>query len=283
MSTVQEIETGALNARVPTRQPDDELNELGRLFNTMLNKISLLIQSMREALDNAAHDLRTPITRIRGIAEIALHTDSGVDDCRAALADCVEESDQLLRLLNTLMDISEAQAGALKLNLQMVNVSILLNDAIELYQEVAEQKHMAVSADVSKSIWVVVDHERIRQIMANLLDNAIKYTGAGGQIELRAWQESNAVMITVTDTGMGIALDDMPRIWDRLFRGDRSRSQRGLGLGLSLVKALVEAHGGHVEATSTLGSGSVFKIIFPAMSANNRTELPDKSSSASNL
>ncbi len=263
IQTVRAIESGAMAARVPIRQTGDELDELGTLFNGMLDKIATLVQGMRNALDNVAHDLRTPMARIRGTAEIALRSGPEPEIYREALADCVEESDQLLQMLNTLMDISEAETGMLKLQMEPVNISELLADAINLYQHVAEEKALAVSVTAPQRIWLTADRNRLRQVMANLLDNAIKYTPEGGRIAVQVCPEQNGVEIRVADTGIGMTPDELSKIWDRLYRGDRSRSQRGLGLGLSLVKAVVEAHKGHVSASSGPGAGSVFTVTLP--------------------
>src|SRR4030095_4364565 len=136
IQTVQAIEAGTMNARVPTRPNGDELDELGGLFNRMLDRNDALIIGMRGALDTVAHELRTPVARIRGVAEMALRSDNGSETHRQALADGVEESDQLLTMLNTLMDISEAETGALKLHLDRVNVSVLVEDMVDLYRPV---------------------------------------------------------------------------------------------------------------------------------------------------
>lgn len=270
IDTVRAIESGAMAARVPTRQTGDELDELGQLFNSMLDRIAALIQGMRGALDNVAHDLRTPMTRLRGIAEVALQSEHSLDTCREALADCVEEADQLLTMLNTLMDISEAETGALKLDLEAVNVAALMEDALDLYQDVAEEKGVTVSTMAPKELWLTADRNRLRQVVANLLDNAIKYTPSGGRIELGAHRQEHTVVLHVKDTGIGITPDELPRVWDRLYRGKPGLSQRGLGLGLSLVKAVVEAHRGHVEASSAPGVGSVFTVVLPIRPANLR-------------
>ena len=270
IQTVRAIEAGEMHARVPTRQTGDELDELGRLFNDMLDRIAILIAGMRGALETVAHDLRTPVTRIRGVAELALRSDEGSDVSRQALADCVEESDQLLTLLNTLMDISEAETGTLKLRLERVNASDVVEDTVDLYRHVAEEKRIVVATATIPDLWLTADRSRLRQILANLLDNALKYTPAGGRVEMKAQLQAGTVVFSVKDTGIGLTPDEVPRIWDRLYRGDQSRSERGLGLGLSLVRAVVQAHGGQIGVSSAIGVGSTFTMSLPFSAAPPR-------------
>ena len=260
-------ETGRLDARVPVpARNGDVLSELGAVSNAMLERIQTLVEGMHQALDTVAHDLRTPLARLRSRAEQLLV--DGADSparYREALADCVEEADRVSSLLTALMDISEAETGVMSLQREAVDVGAVLEETVDLYEDVAESCGISLRVSVpAEGVRCLADRPRLRQVLANLVDNAVKYTPTGGSIELAARDHGREVEISVRDTGVGIAADQLPRIWDRLYRGDAAAGGRGLGLGLSLVRAIVRAHGGRADVFSEPGHGSTFRVTLPA-------------------
>ena len=267
------LETGDLAARVPSSGSRGELATLVTQLNTLLEKNAAHVRVLRETLDNLAHDLRTPLTRLRGTAELALQDAGDPAEARAALVDCVNESDRVLHLLEVLLDISAAEAGVLKLNRDHLDIRTLVERAADLYREVAEEKDITIIVDQPTPAECQADAIRLGQAINNLLDNALKYTPAGGTVTLTTMIERGPgvalvspcdhLVITVADTGPGVPVAERAAIWRRLYRGDSSRSQRGLGLGLSLVKAIVESHGGTVAITDAPRAGARFTLRLP--------------------
>lgn len=262
--TVQDIlETGQLHRRVALDGLRGSIREAAGLFNHALAHNETLVTNLHESLDAVAHDLRTPLTRLRAGAERALSEPGESAPLREALADCMEESDDVLAMLHTLMDITEAGTGTMRLDLQDVAVAEFVDSVADLYELVAEEKGVRLASDVPPDLAVHGDPARLRQLLANLVDNAIKYSREGDSVDITAFAELDQVFLRVADTGRGIDAEDLPRIWDRLYRGDRSRHERGLGLGLSFVRAIAEAHGGAADVRSETGRGSVFTVRLP--------------------
>ena len=161
------------------------------------------------------------------------------------------------------MDVAEAETGVMRLEIAEVSMPELIKAVADLYEVIADEKHITITLDLPVHLQVKADYARIQQVIANLLDNALKYSDDNGQVTITARRENANAVITVADTGLGIPAHEIDKIWDRLYRGDRSRSQRGLGLGLSFVRAIVQAHGGTVHVQSEVNKGSTFTVILP--------------------
>jgi heavy metal sensor kinase len=261
------ISQGAMEKRVPLTGRGDEIDRLSQTFNRMLERIQALITEMREVTDNIAHDLKSPVTRLRGLAEVTLTTGRSLDEYQAMAASTVEECDRLFGMINTMLEISEFEAGVATLSMGTVDISALIAEACDLFQPLAEDKGLTLTAEVPVRCLISGDTSKLQRALTNLLDNAIKYTPSGGIVTVSAGDGEKEVIISIHDTGIGIAAHDIPRIFDRFYRADKSRSETGAGLGLSLVLAIVQAHGGDIRVSSPPGAGSTFSVILPRRNA----------------
>lgn len=266
--SMKKIESGSLSTRVPVTGNDDELEELKVLCNRMLDKIESLVNGLKEAFDHLAHDIRTPVTRLRGRAELALMAEGDVESYREALQSCYENSDKILSFLQVLTDITEAENRSRKLKLEKKYISELVREMMDLYEMAFEEKGIKVIQKLDTNDWALVDARLISRVIANLLDNAHKYTPNGGEVTIQTINQTENVILRVTDTGPGIAGDEHSMIWQKLYRSDKSRSEYGMGLGLTFVKAVVEAHDGKVSVRSPVkdGKGTEFEVLLQKMS-----------------
>ncbi len=263
--TAQGISGGTLEKRVPVKDRGDEIDQLAMTFNQMLDRIGSLVAEIRQMGDDIAHDLKSPIARIRGMAEIALTTGKTPADFEAMAASAIEECDRLLDIINTMLMISKTEAGVEKPSREKIDLTGLVREACELFGTTAEDRGLTLSCNVPERCVIAGDARMIQRLLSNLLDNAIKYTSAGGQVEVSlSPSEGRSVTLTVKDTGVGISAEDLPRIFERFYRGDRSRSESGTGLGLSLARAIARAHGGDITVESRPSGGSVFTATLPS-------------------
>lgn len=269
--TARRISRDALAERVPVENRGDEIEDLARTFNAMLDRIQALVTGMKEMNDNIAHDLRSPLTRIRGIAEVALSTGGPVREFEGAIASIIEESDRLLQMINTMLVLSEVEAGFGHRPREVVDLASMARHACELFQPLAEDRGVCLACDAPEACPFAGHPPHLERMLANLLDNAIKYTPFGGSVTVSCRTgEDGAAVLAVRDTGVGIAEEDKPHIFDRFYRSDPSRSREGVGLGLSLCRAVARAHGGDIAVESSPGRGSAFIVRLPRRIAPTR-------------
>jgi len=272
------VQEGNLKVRVPVKHSGDELDELSIGLNTMLDRLEGSMASIRHAGDAIAHDLRSPLTRMRAKLEVALIDAeagriSGVDALELALG----EADSLLKTFNTVLAIARLQAGGAP-DPKVFDAAILGRDMAELYEYAGEEKDIEFASEIQSDLFVEGNHPFLAQALANLIDNAIKYTPAGGAVMFRARRKSNGeIEYSVTDNGPGIPEEDRERVLQRFVRLDSSRTEPGSGLGLSLVTAVAEAHCGRIElaegpgAYDGRGPGLRVALVLPPAEAPDQT------------
>ena len=252
--TTRTIMAGDLGGRLPVAGTGDELDRLAENLNVMLERIEALMHGLKEVSDNIAHDLKTPLTRLRNRCEEALRTAKSEGEYRAALEGTIEDSEGLIRTFNALLMIARAESGQARDDMSEFDAAEIAHDIGELYEPLAEQKGIALKIEADAPAKVKGNRELVSQALANLVDNAIKYAephdlvanGATPEIVVRALNEGDRILLTVADSGPGIPEADRARVVERFVRLEQSRSQPGSGLGLSLASAVARLHGGEL-------------------------------------
>ncbi|KAA3633162.1 MAG: HAMP domain-containing protein [Proteobacteria bacterium] len=262
--TAARIHRGALEQRVPTGFEDAEIQQLAMTFNAMLDRMSALVAEIRQMTDNIAHDMRSPLARIRAVLEDALDGGQDPDAMERAARDTLRECDRLLNMVNATLDLAELEAGLVNGDGESVDLAEMVRDACELFEAVAEQKSIILSFSGAGDCRVRGNPQYLQRLIANLIDNALKYTPAGGDVRLTCKRDGARVLVEVSDTGIGICPEQQAKVFDRFFRGDDSRQLEGCGMGLSFARAIAQAHKGEISLRSREGVGSRFIAVFPA-------------------
>lgn len=258
----EDITNGNYDRRVEVAGQFREVERLGAAFNTMLDQIQNLLQSMQQINDNIAHDLRSPLARIRGIAEMTIVKNKDIEDYKEMAVSTIEECDTLIDMINTMLDITEIEAGVDAAKMELFDLDILVSEACELFRPLATAKSIDLRLTVKGPLPFKGDRKRMQRVVTNLLENAIKYTPDHGSVAIAAVNANRKLRIDVKDTGTGISEKELPLIFQRFYRCDQSRSQSGVGLGLSLVKAYTESMNGKIYVESVPNQGSLFSLRF---------------------
>ena len=263
----EHISASDLNERVPVPNQNDELGRLAAQFNAMIARLQAAFERQRQFTSDASHEMRTPLAVMRGEIELSLRRERTTQDYQRTLTSNLEEILRLSRLVEDLLMLARADAGKVELQREPLELRQLCADMTDYIAPLAEQRAQTLRyVAPATNVTINADAHRIKQLLLNLLDNAIKYTGEGGAITMSLKAENDSAILTIADTGRGIPAEDLPHVFERFFRRSAKTADRtatGSGLGLSIVKWIVDAHDGHIEAHSKLGEGTTFAVQLP--------------------
>ena len=263
-TTIRQITAENLSMRITPPGTRDEIRELADIFNDMLARLEDSFTSQKRFIQDVSHELKTPLTIIKGELEVALKKARSAQEYASILQSNLEETDKIARIVDNLLTLARFDNREVRLDLSKVALSPLIRNLAEDLSAVAAKKQVVLSVSVPDGLpEIAADRNQLRRALINILDNAIKYTGAGGRITLEAGRERGGVLARISDTGQGIPEADLPHIFKRFYRADASRASAGFGLGLAIAKSIVDAHGAEIEVKSSPGQGSVFTVFFP--------------------
>jgi heavy metal sensor kinase len=265
-SLTEEITADRLDRRLPVANPGDELGRLAQTINAVVGRLERSFAEVRRFTADASHELRTPLTAIRTEAEVALGNSLSTDEHRQLLGSILEECERLTRMTDQLLALAREDAGGARHAFGRLDLAALLGSVAETLRPLAQGKGVRLHAEATRPVSVRGDETRLRQVFYNLLDNAIKYTPEGGEVELTLTDQGGSARVTVRDTGVGIPPEHLPHVFDRFYRVDRARSRAegGTGLGLSIAQSIVASHGGTIALASTPGQGTTCTVVLPS-------------------
>ncbi len=264
-TAAQEITGSSLGLQIPKRGADDELDRLIDSFNQMSGRLKASFEQMRQFSTDVSHELRTPLTAIQGQLEVALFTATRKEQLQEAIENALQDVERLSNLVRALLLLSQSESGQIPMNRVVLDLSELLHDLVDQFQIPAEAHNLRLTAERSADpVLCEADRTQLERVITNLLSNAIKYTPAGGWVRACAESAGGNVRLIVEDSGVGIPTSHLPHIFDRFYRVPDPNPEKGLGLGLSFVAAIVRAHGGEIHVDSHPGEGSRFEVILPA-------------------
>jgi len=264
----EQINSERLNERLPIDNPEDELGNLARVFNDMLSRIEQSFEQLQRFTADASHELRTPLAAIRSIGEVRLQEDAKPEEYRDTIGSMLEEVNRLTSIVESLLTLSRADAGQIRLQVSVFPLMALVREAASLLEVLIEDKHLTFTLAGDESVGAQADRLYVRQAVVNILHNAVKFTPAGGTISARIeCKNDSCVQLSISDSGPGIPPSQSSKVFERFYRVDESRTgeNMGAGLGLSVAKWAVEANNGEIGVNVASGSGSTFWIRLPAV------------------
>jgi heavy metal sensor kinase len=264
--STEEITADRLDRRLPVVNPQDELGRLTETFNDMIGRLERSFAEIRRFTADASHELRTPLTAIRTEAEVALAKPLSLAEHQQLLGSILEECERLSRLTDQLLALAREDDRAFRQAKEPVSLTAVVGDVAETMRPLADAKGIRLCVEANEAAWVNGDEARLREVFLNILDNGIKYTQEGGEIEMQVGHNGPEAVVTVRDTGIGIAAEHLQHVFDRFYRVDkaRSRAEGGTGLGLSIAQTIIVAHGGRIELASLPRQGTTCTVRLPA-------------------
>jgi heavy metal sensor kinase len=263
-SAAKKVTGSNLGLQIPRRGADDELDRLIDSFNEMSRRLKASFEQVRQFSTDVSHELRTPLTAIQGQLEVALFTATTKEQLKEAIENALQDVERLANLVRALLLLSQSESGQIPMHKNQLDLGRLVEDIVDQFQIPAEASSLRLLHTTTQPVPCEVDRTQIERVMTNLLSNAIKYTPAGGWVKAYAEPLGNQVRLVVEDSGVGIPASHIPHIFDRFYRVPDPNPEKGLGLGLSFVAAIVKAHGGEINVHSDPGKGSRFEVLLPA-------------------
>jgi len=261
-NAVNKIQKGNLSIRVDEKNNSEEINNMALAFNDMLSRIEILIKEQKQLTDDIAHDLRSPLTGIRGFAETGLTNDMA--DNNYLFSNIISESDRLTNIVNSTLEISEIETGVYKNTSESFDINKLLCNAVDLLTPLAEQKEVVLTNNIlSESAIINANKHMIQRAVSNIIDNAIKFTPDGGVVKVSSIKDNKNIEIIIEDSGIGMQENELEKIFDKFYKADKSRNTSGNGLGLSIAKAYIAYNKGSIRIRSIINKGSNFTITLP--------------------
>lgn len=268
IDTARLISAENLKIRIALPETRDEIRLLAETFNEMLDRLDRTFTSQREFIEDFSHEIKTPLAIIKGELEVTLKKIRSVKEYETTLHSSLEEINRIIKIVDDLLTLARVEAEALSLSASSINLADLIQELVAEMEILARQKNLELTLEKKADPIITGDQEKLKRVFINLLDNAIKFTPAGGKIEVKVEKEDNLARVQIADSGVGISEEQLQHIFDRFYRGEAGGNSSGSGLGLSIARSIVEAHKGKIEVKSQVGKGSIFTVFLPLTEIN---------------
>jgi two-component system OmpR family sensor kinase len=266
IETIHQITAENLKLRLKIPGTKDEIDSLAKTFNEMIGRLDEAFTSQRQFMEDISHELKTPLSVLKGELEVTLKRIRSTQEYETALMSSLEEVNRIAGIVENLLTLARFDAKTTTMQVKPLDLNLLIKDSVEAIQVLAIQKDIALEYNSAHTVEIVADKYQLKRLLLNILDNAIKYTPPGGKILIDLRQQKDSADIDIADTGVGIPESELPHIFDRFYRVDKSRSSAGFGLGLSIAQSIAMAHGGKIYAKGNIPQGTVFTISIPIKS-----------------